>query len=66
MSEQLSIDTADIIAAIEADLAATEQPPHDAEIEWDVNTGSWVDFAIALGIWAAWGLVAVGVTWLLG
>lgn len=66
MNEQLAIDTAAIIAAIEADLAAQWQPPHDAEIERDVNTGGWVDFAIALGIWVAWGCIAVGVMWLLG
>lgn len=61
MKEQLTIDTNELIAAIEKDLAgAPYTPPEAATVAR--STPDWLFYVLALGVWVLCGLVAVALT----
>lgn len=58
MKEQLTIDTNELIAAIEKDLAGAPYTPPEAQ-PLARSAPDWLFYVLAFGIWFLCGLVAV-------
>ena len=62
MNEQLTIDTNELIAAIEKDLAGAPYTPTEAA-PVARSAPDWLFYVAAFGIWVLCGLVAVALMW---